>query len=233
MALDLTTLLRSIAAKLQDDASFLTPDEIDQFVQDALGHAELDRPLQLVVDIAGDDTQDLALPTSYIKGFSTIESVESPAGENPPVYLTPDDDWFVYEDPSKPAGQQNRLRFRWTQPAVGDNVRVVFTARYTLTVSSANLDPAEFLAVLYKALVFCYQALASTFVQSQNSSISADSVDYGSRAQNFLFLAERYEQSYKRAVGLSKDVRAAQALGEIDVVYDHGEDMIWHSRWNR
>ena len=221
---------RSVQAKLQDDAHYLGEPEVDDHIQDAVRHLSLDKPLMVVQDLTGDGTADLKLPDWFEKGFSYLENVESPAGENPPVNLVRDDDWYTYEDPSKPPGEQMRLRFRLSVPPTGTKVRITYAAAWTLVETDAdtNLDRIARQAVVYKALVFSFRAMAAKFSQSQDPTIEADAVDYGGRPNQYLFQAERYETEYRRVTGLSAPTRAAQAMTDVDIVFAHGEDFVWH-----
>jgi hypothetical protein len=224
---------KTVASQLQDDAQFLAPDEVADAIDSALRQVNIDRPMRVVADIVGDGSQDYALPASYVKGFSAIERVESPTGQNPPSYLPEDDDWFEYEDPTQAPGSQMRLRFKLSAPAVADTIRITMTGMWTLTLATDNLDPNAFQALIHRTLVLCYQALGSKFLQSQSPTIGADSVDYGTRAQTALFLSERNQTLYKQLVGQGKDIRAAHAMAEADIVFSGGEDMIWHPKVNR
>lgn len=234
MAFDLITTRQRLEAILQDDAKFLTATEKDDVIELALEQVNHDRPRNLVFDITGDGTQDYALPSDFQKAFSIISSVEHPAGETPPVFRIRDDDWFIYEDPSKGAGLQLRLRFKATTPTATETIRVTITTPYALTVSVTTIDSQSiFLAVIYKSAVLAFRGLAAKFAQSADPSIDADAVDYGGRSQNFLFLAERYETNYKGVIGLGEDTKAAFSLQEVDIVFDHGEDFLMHPARSR
>lgn len=221
----------AMMAELQDDASFLSPDEIDTHLLRAARQVNLDRPLRIVDDIPGDDTQDLSLPAEFVKGFSYIDEVElvtNPASKVP-IYLVPDEDWFPYEDPTQ-VGNEMRLRFRLTTPRTGDSVRIAFRGMYTLLEDSSNFSPAAFEALIAGGLKLAYTALAAKYSQSQDPTIAADAVDYGGRVQSFLFLRDRAEKEYNRRTGLGEPQKAAQYLTEVDVVWAHGEDFVWHPR---
>lgn len=120
MAFELDKVKARVKALSQDDAPFLTDPEINEAVAGAIQQVSHDRPFRKVKDIPGDGTQDLPLPSDFQRGFSDIESVESPAGENPVIFRDRDDDWTIYEDPTKPVGSQLRLRFRETTPSTTD-----------------------------------------------------------------------------------------------------------------
>ena len=113
--LTLEELRIAFMAELQDDASFLSPEEIETHIVGAIRSVNLDKPLRIPTDIAGDGTADYALPATYVKGYSVIDSVERVyvgSSGSSPIYLLPREDWYVYEDPTQPLADQMRLRFR-------------------------------------------------------------------------------------------------------------------------
>ena len=228
VAFTFTQVRNEVNIRLQDRAKFLQPAELDDLIRDAVRQTGHDRKRFFVVDIAGDGTRDYALPAAFVKRFSEVIQVETPAGEDFPVFRDKDDDWFIYEDPSKAAGLQLRLRFRETTTKVGDDIRVTIATSWTLEPTSDVEDQDTFLAIIFKTLHYAYRAIAARFAQSADSSIQADAVDYGGQGQNFLFLAEEAKKEYRAIVGLSGDVKAAGVLGDVDVIFAHGEDFLHH-----
>ena len=228
MAFTRANVEAAVSAIVQDDASFISAGELDIYVDTALEQVNKDRPNRLPTDISGDGTQDYALTSAFEKGFSDIVTVETPAGESPPRFRPRDDDWFIYEDPTKAAGSQLRLRFNESTPQTGETIRVVIRTPYVLTDLVTTLDPISFLAVKYKASELYFKALGARFAQTTDSTIAADAVDYGGRSQNYLFLAERFRNNYNSVIGLNEEVKAAQAMGELDIRFAHGEDMLFH-----
>lgn len=228
VAFTFTQVRVQAVAKLQDDAGFLQPAELDEMIRDAVRQTSHDRKRFFVTDIAGDGTRDYALPAEFVKRFSEVIQVETPAGEDFPVFRDKEDDWFIYEDPSKSAGFQLRLRFRETTTKVGDDIRVTIATNWTLEPTSDVDDQDTFLAIIYKTLNYAFRAIGAKFAQSTDPSIQADAVDYGGRTQNYLFLAERYQTEYRAVVGLSGEVKAAAVLGDVDVIFAHGEDFLHH-----
>lgn len=233
MAFEFQEILNNVLALMQDNAQFLGSGQLKTAAQNALRQVDKDIPRTLVFDIAGDATQDYKLPATFIRGFSLIKSVESPAGENPPRFRRREDDWFVYEDPTKAAGETLRLRFKLITPIATETIRVIITSPHVVNETSSTLDPDSFQAVVYKTLVYTFRSLAAFFTQSINPAIAVDSVDYAGRAQAFLFLAERYEKSYRQIFGLGERATAAFALSEADIIFSHGEDMIFHPKLER
>jgi len=234
MAYLLEDVRAQVKAHVQDDASFLTQTEIDIFITSALYQLNKDHPYEVVKDIAGNGSKDYALPVEFEKGVSDISTVEAPAGNNPPSYTDRDDDWYIYEDPTKPAGQQMRLRFKESAPSSTQIIRVVIDTLSTISLTTSNLNQITFNALCFLAAATAFKALAARFNQSTDPTIAADTVDYGNRAQNYLFLAEKFVADYNSTVGKGQnDVPAGQAMTEADIIFSHGEDFLMHPSRSR
>lgn len=229
MAFDLETIRKKVKARTQDDAEFISVDEVEQIIQSSLDEVSLDVPLELVKDIAGDGTQNYKLPTEFEDHYSRMLTVEYPAGQTPPIFREKDDDWFVYKDPTQSVGEELRLRFKGSTPSSTEIIRTVFTTPYTLTSAATTLTRRSSLALEYKTLNQIYRALAAHFAQTSNPTIDADAVDYAGRSQNYLFLAERSLNTYKKIAGLmASQVKPSQSLKDIDIIFSHGEDFLFH-----
>lgn len=231
MAFDREIIRKAVKALLQDDAGFLTQDEIDSAIDVGLRQVNNDRPLRKVVDITGDGTQSYALePEGFQKQFSRILRVEHPAGENPPIFLAENDDWFWDEDPTQIAGEKIRLRFLAITPVATEDIRVTFTANYTLTTDTTTTDLSDISGngLIYLTTEMLLRAMANRFASTTDSTIDADAVDYVGRSSNFSFNAQQFKEKYRQIIGLSEDVKAAQALGEGDIRFPFNEDLFWH-----
>ncbi|KKN50893.1 hypothetical protein LCGC14_0628130 [marine sediment metagenome] len=219
-----------VKSLVQDDAKFITDKEVDTQGVIALRMLNLDRPRRVPKDITGDNTSSYDIESlGFVKQYSDVKTVEYPAGETPPVMRRRDDIWFIYEDPSKPSGQQLRLRFFTLEPNTTETIRVTFTVPFVI----ADLADTGFNALVFKNASLVLAALGSRFAQTTDSSIDADAVDYAGRSNNFIFLSEKYEKDYKRMAGLSDTTKAAQAIGENDIIYPTGDDLFWHPRNTR
>jgi hypothetical protein len=227
MAFDRDSVLRGVKAKLRDEARFIPPQDTELAIDEALDIVTEDLPQEKVVDIAGDGSSDYPVPTEFFRSESDIRGVEYPAGERPPQFVDRYDDWFLYEDPTQ-APDVMRLRFNESIPGEGQTVRDTFTTVWTLTSDTTDLTRQAFRAIQFKALVILMRSLAAKFTEGAAPSIGADSVDYQAAAQNFLFLSERWEAEYKKAVRISAPVKAAGVKAEADIKFKHGEDFIWH-----
>lgn len=228
----LDVIRTAVKSELQDDGQFLTPDEIDTHITNAINQVSHDRAFRKVADITGDGTRDYSLPTDFEKGFSSILRVEAPADENPPVYPREDDDWILYENPTKSPTQ--RLLFLTVQPTSTEVIRVTYSAPWAVTESASDLDRTAFLAVMYKVLELALAALANRFTQSTDPTIVADAVDYGARGQNFLFASNEWKTKYKQIIGLAEGVVApAAAFKEKDINFSSGEQLVWRANRDR
>jgi len=229
MAFTKINLREEVKAQLQDDAVFIVDTEIDKVIGLALRHLNRDSPFTKIFDITGDTTQSYDIETpGFVKGFSNVSIVEFPADETPPVFPRKKDEWIVYEDPSETSGERIRLRFINRTPDATQSIRVTMEIPHTIDESTSTLDDNAFAALVYKTIVLALRALSNRFIQTTDSSLAADSVDYAGRPNLYLFVAERFETSYKEMAGLTDDVKAAQAIGEADIRYPSGEDYYWH-----
>jgi hypothetical protein len=117
MGLLLADAQATVALFVKDTAPFLSVGDDQKAIEFAIDQLNRDLPLTTVSDVPGDGTQDYRLPAAFIKGISNVSNVESPAGQTPIVLKTRIDDWFLYEDPTFLAGQQQRLRFNLSTPS--------------------------------------------------------------------------------------------------------------------
>jgi hypothetical protein len=221
-------LITFLELGLKDNANWFTYQDKENFIKSALRSVGRDLPQVVVFDIAGTGTDDYALPASYVKGFSSIRSVEYPAGETPPRYIFVGDDYIIYEDPDKVAGQQMRIRFMVASPTASETIRVNCTSPHTVTATTSTLDAASFDATVFKATEYACNAAVAKIMQAVDPSIAADSVRYMVYANDLRQLAKTWESRYKEAVGRGDCVKGAFATSEGDLPgYRHGGDFVW------
>jgi hypothetical protein len=233
MAYNLPDIRTAVASELKDVAGFLTASDINSIVITAIRQTSHDIPYNYPFDINADGSQDYDLSTNFFKGFSLIRTVEYPIAQIPPKYIREDDDWFVYEDPTKTAGHQMRLRFKQIQPSVPNVIRVTIDNPHTVTETTSTLDQNSFLAVQYKTLQLCCAALANFFNQSTAATIQADTVDYTTKSQNYIYLANEWRKKYDYITGVADGIPAGQGTVNLHTTFSHGEDLIWHPRTAR
>ncbi len=231
MAFKREDVRNEVNAQMQREGAHLDDVELDRLMDSSLKYMNYDRPFLTKGDITGDNSQSYDLQAAAIgfkRGSSDVNNVEFPAGEVPPVFIRKTQDWRVYEDPSKPAGQEIRLLFIVDTPQATQTIRVEIERPFTLSDTTSDLDDIAFLALVFKTVELGLMALANRFAQTSDSTIDADAVDYGGRTNNFLFAAETSRKRYEHLVGLDKDVKAAQAFADSDIKFAGFEDLFWH-----
>ncbi len=235
MAFTLDDVRADVNMELQDDKPFFQADEVDLAIQLALRRVNRDKPLRDVVEVSGDGTQDYAVPTNYVKGFSQIKDIEFPSGEIPPLFIEQDDSWREYEDPT--ATPRSRILFLDRTPTATEKFRVTYTRPHSLTnvsTTSTVEDQDTFQAIVYKSLSNIFRAKGSKFLESNDPVIGSDTVDFGAKGQSFLFLAGEWNAEYKSVVGLVPgETVADDAFAEKDVVFGFGEAALFHPRSQR
>ena len=189
-----------VAGHLQDGAAKLSSAEIVTTVQEAIGgRYSKDRPQMLIVDLTGDGATldwSLASVTGWQEGFSRVVQIEYPQGERSPIYLE-SADWLLYDSPT---GRSLRFAFALSS---GKKARVKFTAPHA--ADAATVPDADFYAVGAQAASLAARRLAAIYSQTGDSSIAADTVNYRTKAQEYLALARQLEKDYENLLGTDPD----------------------------
>lgn len=198
--MDLVDLVKS---KVKDSSKKLTdPDDYLSAITEALNRYSKVRPLPAVVDIPGDGGHDYDLPSDWLDDFSTITSLEYPVG-SVPEQIVDRRDWKIY---STPAGR--KLRLLAVNPAPDETMRITYSVCHTEdSVPAVDLD-----AVANLAASVCCSILSAAFGQSNNPIIQADSVNYGSKTDEFRRLADFLEGRYKEHLGIRSTDTVSAAM---------------------
>lgn len=184
---------------VQDQGSYLGLGDKEHAFREALARYARDVPRAIVEDLSGDGgTYDFTL-ASYSDGFSTVRSVEYPAGRRPAVYLEPGD-YAIYR-----TANTTKLRLQDVTPSTGETVRVVYTALHTIenldlatstTVPSWHED-----AVVSLAAARLLYRLADRFLHEQEATIAVDSVNRTTKSEDASRRARDLEKVYQSIVG--------------------------------
>lgn len=86
---------------------------------------------------------------------------------------------------------------------------VADASNFTAALLQTDLPPADFFAVAYLAAGYCCQAIADKYSRTNDSTITADSVNHTSRAQEFRNRAKELIGLYEKHMGLAKDSQTA------------------------
>lgn len=196
-------------------------------IERALARHSREFPRVVVEDVAGDGSGIYALAsvlTDWDGDFSHVRQVEYPADESPPVYLEPDT-WMVYRHPLG-----YRLRFSDASPAVGETIRITYTAGHTITETESTI-PATADEGVQALAAACYaDILAVKYAQSQDSTIGADSVEQSSKRRDFAAVAKMHLEFYKGYFGIQKGPGPSSANQDWDWNNAPGTDRLTHPK---
>lgn len=213
-------LIDSIRAKVKDDSSRLSdPADFTAAAAEAIKRYSKYRPQLTCVDLAGQDSCDIALPPDWSHGLSFIESIEYPIGSVPETLIDPRD-WRFYQTPAAIC-----IRFSAIRPVSSQNVRLLYYIMHTET----SLPAADRDAVANLAASICLRQLAAAFGQTGDSLIQADSVNYRSKSDEFRRLADSFEGLYTHHVGI-KDSDTVAAASVIASAPDNSRPRLIHGR---
>jgi hypothetical protein len=200
----------------------------------------LDKPLDVVSDIAGNGTNYLSLPTAPAGGpavvfepeWSILKSLEFPIGQQPPQMIL-DSDFRVYRTP---AGYQILINF--DTPQTTEFLRATWTARHL--PDGSTVPDADFYAVVDFAGSLAAEKLATFYVGTGDASIQADVVNYRSKSQEMLNVAKALRKRYfnhmgidETAVGGGDEQKPAIAIGNQYLEQNSGVDRLVHGKYTR
>jgi len=220
---------------LRDAVGKLPAGDRDTFlVQAILQRYSADRPREIATDVAGNGTSLLDLPSSgsdvFEESFSAIRSIEFPLGGVPPTLLL-DEDFQLYRTPSG-----LKIMLISETPASTDTLRVTWTARHK--DDGSTIPDPDFEAVCDYAAALCYEALAGIYAQTGDPTLAADAVNYRTKSQEYLGLANALRKRYYQHLGIDPSdagtgVGPAIATGSLYETQGSGLDRMTHPRGSR
>lgn len=228
MPTTLSTFETLVANRVRDAASRFTTAQTDDAITAAVKRYGQLRPLIAAQDYAGDGvTFDLALPTGFVDGKSTIQLIEYPAAMAnvpTPSYITPKD-WMFYRSPSAV-----KLRLLVVVPNAGETVRVTYTMPHTVNSGGSTIWADDEEAVADLAASIALRQLAAIYAGTVDPTITADSVDYKSKAFEYSKLANDLEKRWAQHMGLDQDseIRAGSTMIDVSRPDSLGLDHLTH-----
>lgn len=226
-----------------DSRTELQSGEILEMVKAAVERYSRDNPDEVTEDEAGDGGKYYAVSglTSWVTDFSRVVAIEYPAEavseDSQPQYLDSEDwrdDYFV--------GSAQYILLPNHAPAVGESMRIRYTAPYTFDSDNDTTIPTQdFYAVCHLAAGLCCQAIATKYSRTSDSTITADSVNHTPRSSQFAARAKQYIAFYEQHMGLGSDdgkppfVQAAGAFIDFDTepTWQVGRQFLFHGRHTR
>jgi hypothetical protein len=223
----LTTFQTLFDDRVRATGAPFTSQQKERAIQQALKDYSQVRPLVAAQDYAGDGvTFDLALPSGWQEGLSSIRQIEYPAGERQPVCLE-SEDWQFY---LAPAGK--KIRLASITPATGKTLRLTYTKPHLIDAVSSSVSDVDEEAVADLAASIGLTDLAAVYANTQSPTITADAVNYGDKSRAYLELAEKLKARYRKHLGLDQQSNAPPIGGfvEQDRTASDGGDLLTHPR---
>lgn len=191
---------------VRDDDGRLSPDDVAAAVGLVINRYNADRPRTLIEDLEVLEGLVIETPGAWVNHRSSIVSIETPIGENPPSYVT-EDYYYVYD---LPVGDVE-LRLLSGAASVGAVCRVTYTSSH-LSAATFLEDDCEELAY-FGAANLCDQ-LAAIYAHESDSTISADTVNHADKNRRFSARAREYRTRYERKFGQPSVSGAACAIAQ-------------------
>lgn len=220
-------LVNDKAGKLTDYADY------DTLIAQAIkGRYSQDRLLVKAKDYSGDNsTYAFEMPAAtgnpavygWIEGFSSVVSLEYPAGERPQVFIDPREISIDFT-----SATAKKLILSETTPSTGKTLRLRYTTRREV---EADVLLTDVDAVVKLSASLCCRALAGLYAQTSDPTLSADVVNYRTKAQEYTTLADKFEKDYQAQLGSEKE-STAPASGNVnwDSRLQSGYDFLTHPR---
>lgn len=183
-------------AKLAEPQRQLDYLDLTQALEAAVSRYELDQPrrvLETVTLTAG--TDEYALPSGWVPGFSQLQSVEYPVDDTAQDqrYLEPHA-WRVDE-------LRGIWRFVYDTPGAGETARLVYTTRHTLSHTEDTLPARHFEALCQYAAGQALLTLANQAAQTTGPGLAADTITYRTKQQEYLAQARELLRRAESAWG--------------------------------
>lgn len=179
----------------------LPTDDTEQAVRAAIRRFSGDRARVVFSDYPGNgSTFDLAIPATWVDGFSAVTDVEYPQGDRPKVLLDMAE-IELYPLDSDPTA----IRLNETTPQSGKTARVYFTVPWPMPdgttaadkVADTDFEPVCNLAAFYAAVELAGRAAG----HKQPTIPAADAVDFENETDRWLGVARERLKTYRDHVG--------------------------------
>lgn len=176
---------------VRDESERLAKSDKETAVGLAVARYGQDRPRCKVADVVAPGGDSLPLPAGW-EAESELVSAEYPIGETPPAHLP----CSIY---TTPAG--NQLRPGDTLGA-GAEVRLTFTVAHVVSDTLDTVPPSHREAVACWAAAWLLEQLAAAAINDGESTLSADSTDRRTKAQEYASRARALKARYSDTLGV-------------------------------
>jgi hypothetical protein len=235
MTIKLSTFQDTIDSIISADDNEISVFDRNELLKAGIERYSHDIPYEITVDVSGDGGKFygiVASLTSWSEGFSQIISVEYPAAtvasDEAATWLDPDDWNEDYWD-----GSTRYLYLPNHAPAAADAMRIRYTAPHVFASGATTVPSAHFYAVCQLCAGLTAEAIAAKYSRTSDSTISVDSVDHLSRAQQWADRARELIKAYNVALSIGDEGPSESAAGEFvdwDTKPSSGHRWLYHGK---
>lgn len=195
--------------RVVNEQDFTTTQITEVGIEPALVEYSTVRSRRLVVEVAGAGTPWLALPASWVDGYSSLVSVEYPARQDPPVLLD-SQSWRIT---SAPDDVDETVILLDRSPSASEYVRLAFTATWpkpTADPATDRIDDVGYEACCALAASLCCVSKLGEVARSKHASVPTDWTPTRDQAGDLTAAAVSYRRTYERLLGLPPDGAAGR-----------------------
>jgi hypothetical protein len=235
---NLEDFVLEVDARMLELSGYLDDAQKRRFIKNAVETVySRHKPLVRSSSVTGDGTFSVTINTTNMPGivldFSSIFKIEYPyeSDQAEPNYLE-DDEWIII-----PSGTDRIVRFLSATPSASETIRFYYTypRKFSATGDadeSVALPDPDYYAVCDMAAALCLEAVANKLTATGNSALSADTVNYRSKAAEARSNAAVLRKNFESQIGIGKEakVKAAATTGDWDTEYQIQVDWLTHQK---
>ncbi len=213
-----------VGQSVQDTAGKVDAAATIAFIQQAVRQYSKDRPRIRDAEFTGDAIlQEFPVPAGWIKGFSTMQTLEFPVDEVPIRRRDLQDNLVIVQK-----GDVEKVQLIFTTLAVAEKARVTYTALHTVDAGTSTIQDTDFDAVSDLAAHYVCLALAGFYQEETDSALAVDVVAGASRADGFRAQAASLMKTYIEHMTESEVETGALFLHDQDLRFVHGTELLMH-----
>lgn len=203
--MDVATYLESIRRKIPQAKEELSPGALEMHLGEAVRYYSHVDPRISVKDYTGDGTTyNFSLPKVWEPGFSRVRSIEYPAGEQEPEFLSLGD-YEVYQAST----DVFQLRLHDT-PSDGEVLRLIYTSPHRLNVDEDTIPSYHRDAVTCLAAAYVAWNLAAKYAGFTDPSLVGDVINYRTKEREYQSVGDQFLVCFWNYFGV--DVKGRKSL---------------------
>jgi hypothetical protein len=138
----LTDCINKIKKLIKDDLSYLTEDDLNLCLDNALTKLSKDRPMIQNVVINGNKSSDFNFPSDWLEEISFIQPIEYPFDDAIPEFLE-EEESIIYQN-----NNSKMIQFLKTKILSSELFKIFYAIPYKLT-EEQNIAPNKLTKVLF------------------------------------------------------------------------------------